>query len=54
MEDREIRTTLKFFEQEDVKTKLLIHELQVGEKSTKIRNFDRRKNLEKLKVNFQK
>ncbi|MDD2984606.1 MAG: type II toxin-antitoxin system ParD family antitoxin [Crocinitomicaceae bacterium] len=54
MKDREIRTALKFFEQEDAKTKLLIHELQVGEKSAKIRNFDRQKNLEKLKENFQK
>lgn len=36
-----MKTALKFFEQEDTKTKLLIHELQVGEKSNKIRDFNK-------------
>ena len=49
-----VRTALRFFEQEETKTKSLINELKIGEKSSKIRNFDRNKNLETLKANFQK
>ena len=49
-----VRTALRVFEQEENKTKSLIHELKIGEKSTKIKNFDRDKNLEMLKANFQK
>ena len=49
-----VRTALRVFEQEENKTKSLIHELKVGEKSPKIINFDRDKNLEMLKANFQK
>ncbi|WP_026715010.1 type II toxin-antitoxin system ParD family antitoxin [Flavobacterium daejeonense] len=49
-----IRTALRVFEQEEMKKKSLINELKIGEKSSKIRNFDRDKNLEILKANFQK
>ena len=49
-----IRTALRLFEQEEIKTKSLINELKVGEKSLKIRHFDRNKNLEMLRNNFQK
>jgi antitoxin ParD1/3/4 len=49
-----VRTALRVFEQEEIKTKSLINELKIGEKSSKIRDFDRNKNLEMLKANFQK
>ena len=49
-----VRTALRIFEQEENKTKSLIHELKIGEASPKIRNFDRDKNLEMRKANFQK
>ena len=47
-----IRAALRIFEQEEAKTKSLINELEIGEKSNKIRGFDRIKNLEMLKANF--
>ncbi|MGA9636934.1 type II toxin-antitoxin system ParD family antitoxin [Flavobacterium sp.] len=49
-----VRTALRIFEQEENKRKSLINDLKIGEKSTKIKNFDRNKNLEMLKANFQK
>ena len=49
-----VRTALRMFEEEESKTKSLINELKIGEKSNKIKNFDRNKNLEMLKANFQK
>lgn len=49
-----VRAALRVFEQEENKSKLLINELKIGEKSAKIKNFDRNKNLEELKANFQK
>ena len=49
-----VRTALRVFEQEELKTKSLINELKIGEKSSKIKDFDRNKNLEMLKANFQK
>ena len=49
-----VRTALRVFEQEEIKTKSLINELKVGEESSKIKDFDRNKNLEMLKANFQK
>jgi antitoxin ParD1/3/4 len=49
-----VRTALRVFEQEEAKAKSLINELKIGEKTSKIRNFDRNKNLEMLKANFQK
>ncbi|UPQ77685.1 type II toxin-antitoxin system ParD family antitoxin [Flavobacterium azooxidireducens] len=49
-----VRTALRFFEQEENKTKSLINELKVGEKSKKIKDFDRNKNLEQLNASFQK
>lgn len=49
-----VRTALRVFEQEEIKAKSLINELKVGEESAKIKDFDRNKNLEMLKANFQK
>lgn len=49
-----VRTALRHFEQEESKTKSLVNELKIGEKSAKIKNFDRNTNLEMLKNNFQK
>jgi len=49
-----VRTALRIFEQQETNTKSLVNELKIGEKSAKIRNFDRDKNLEMLKANFQK
>lgn len=49
-----IRTALSVFETEENKMKTLINELKIGEQSGKIKNFDRNKNLEKLKLNFIK
>ena len=49
-----VRIALRRFEEEESKTKSLINELKIGEKSAKIKDFDRNKNLEKLKANFQK
>lgn len=49
-----VRTALRIFEQDENQTKSLIKELKVGEKSKKIRNFNRVKNLKKLNDNFQK
>ena len=49
-----VRAALRVFEQEENKSKSLINELKIGEKSAKIKNFDRNKNLEQLKANFQK
>jgi len=49
-----VRTALRLFEQEENKSKTLINELIIGENSGKIKNFNRHKNLEQLKANFQK
>ncbi len=49
-----IRTALRAFEQEENKTKSMINELIIGKKSSKVKNFDRYKNLEELKANFSK
>ena len=49
-----VRTALRVFEQEETKTKSLINELKIGEKSAKFKNFDRSKNLENLNTNFDK
>ena len=49
-----VRTALRLFEQEENQKKSLINELKIGEKSIKIRNFDRTKNLEQLNANFLK
>lgn len=47
-----VRTALRAFEREENKRKALINELEIGEKSRKIKNFDPEKNLEKLHANF--
>ncbi len=49
-----VRTALRHFEQEEIQTKSLIAELELGEKSKKIRNFDRNENLNQLHKKFQK
>ena len=49
-----VRTALRVFEEKENSTKSLINELKIGEKSNKIKNFDRNKNLEQLNKNFQK
>lgn len=49
-----VRTALRHFEQEEIQTKSLIEALEIGEKSEKIRNFNRVENLKKLNENFQK
>ncbi|MDP2387038.1 MAG: type II toxin-antitoxin system ParD family antitoxin [Bacteroidota bacterium] len=43
-----IRNALRLLESEENKTKTLINELKVGEKSEMIKTFDRDKNLKKL------
>jgi antitoxin ParD1/3/4 len=49
-----VRTALRMFEQEENQTKSLIKELEIGENSRKIRNFDRNENLKQLNEKFQK
>ena len=49
-----IRAALRAFEQEENKTKAIINELKKGEKSEKIKNFDREKHLEELHANYLK
>ncbi|MCB1023879.1 MAG: type II toxin-antitoxin system ParD family antitoxin [Acidobacteria bacterium] len=49
-----IRTALRVFEQEEKKARSVVNELQIGEKSGKVRNFDRAKNLEKLHKTYKK
>jgi antitoxin ParD1/3/4 len=49
-----VRTALRQFEQEEIQTKSLIAELELGEKSGKIRYFNRTENLKRLNENFQK
>jgi antitoxin ParD1/3/4 len=49
-----VRTALRHFEQEEIQTKSLIKELEIGENSKKIRNFDRNENLNELHKKFQK
>lgn len=49
-----MRTALRHFEEEEIQKKSLINELEIGEKSRKIKNFDRKENLAMLNKNFQK
>jgi len=49
-----VRAALRHFEEEEIQTKSLINELEIGENSKKIRNFDRNENLANLNKNFQK
>lgn len=49
-----VRTALRHFEQEEIQTKSLIKELEIGENSRKIHNFDRNENLNQLHEKFQK
>ena len=48
-----VRTALRHFEQEEIETKLLIKELEIGENSGKISNFDRNENLNRLHKKFR-
>lgn len=43
-----VRTALRLLETEENKSKVLISELEIGEKSGMIKNFDRNENLRKL------
>lgn len=43
-----IREALRLFEKEENKTKSLVNELKIGEKSKLIKNFDHKANLKKL------
>ncbi len=47
-----VRTALRLFEQEENKTKVLINELKVGEKSGIISGFDRVKALKNLHTKY--
>lgn len=49
-----VRAALRFFEEEENKKQSLINELKIGEKSGRVKNFDRNKHLEQLKANYQK
>jgi antitoxin ParD1/3/4 len=49
-----VRTALRHFEQEEIQKKSLINELEIGENSKKIEDFDRKANLAMLNKNFQK
>lgn len=43
-----IRTALRLLENEENRNKALIHELEIGEKSKFVKNFDRNANLKNL------
>jgi antitoxin ParD1/3/4 len=43
-----VRTALRIFEQEENKTKSLVNELKIGEKSKMLNQFDPLNNLKKL------
>lgn len=43
-----VRTALRLLETEENKSKILINELKIGEKSKMIKNFNRQENLKRL------
>lgn len=43
-----VRTALRLFENEENRTKALVGELKIGEKSGTVRDFDRAENLRQL------
>ncbi|MDD4439584.1 MAG: type II toxin-antitoxin system ParD family antitoxin [Tissierellia bacterium] len=47
-----VRAALRLFEQQENKTKMLVHELKAGEKSGMISNFDREKSLSILHTKY--
>jgi antitoxin ParD1/3/4 len=49
-----VRSALRFFELEENREKALINELVLGEKSPKIRNFDRESYLKQLNLDYEK
>lgn len=49
-----VRTALRVFEKEESKTRFLISELEKGENSLKIKDFDRYKHLDELHDKFLK
>ena len=49
-----VRSALRHFEEEEIQKKSLISELEIGEKSRKIHDFDRKENLDMLHNHFQK
>ena len=49
-----VRAALRHFEEEEIQKKSLISELEIGEKSKKIKDFNRNENLAMLNKNFKK
>ena len=49
-----VRAALRHFEEEEIQKKSLISELEIGEKSKKIKDFNRNENLAMLNKNLQK
>ncbi len=49
-----VRTALRHFEKEEIQKQSLLSELEIGEKSRKIHDFDRKENLDILHNHFQK
>ncbi len=49
-----VRAALRHFEEEELQKQSLINELEIGENSKKIHNFDRKENFALLLKNFQK
>jgi antitoxin ParD1/3/4 len=47
-----IRTALRLMESEEERSKTLVNELKIGEKSGQIKNFDRNKNLKQLHAKY--
>ncbi len=47
-----IKSALRIFEKEEIRARSLLYELEKGEKSEKIRDFDRNKNLKELHKAF--
>lgn len=47
-----IKSALRIFEKEEIRARSLLSELEKGEKSEKIRDFDRNKNLKELHQGF--
>lgn len=48
-----VRTALRVFEQEEEKARFVIDELQIGEKSEKLREFNRHNHLKDLHERFE-
>lgn len=49
-----VRTALRLLENEENKSKALVNELKIGEKSGMVKNFDRNENLKKIHAKYLK